>query len=83
MPYWTWKRISPLRNTLARILGPLCSPLMTAGVVGNLFTMLPWLLNQPDNGTESFGHALVLILGLILLCEMDKAGELENAEALT
>ena len=48
----------------------------------NLVTLLPWPLNQLDHGTESFGHALVLILGLILLREMDKAGELKNAEAL-
>jgi len=55
---------------------------MMAGVVGNLFTLLPWPLNQLDHGTESFGHALVLLLGLILLREMSKAGELKNTEAL-
>lgn len=82
MPVLVWKRIIPLRNTLERILATLCSPLMMAGVIGNLFTLLPWPLNQLDHGTESFGHALVLILGLILLREMDKAGELKNAEAL-
>jgi hypothetical protein len=52
------------------------------GIVGNLLSLLPWPINQLDHGTESFGHALVLILGLILLQEMDKAGELKNAEAL-
>ena len=55
---------------------------MMAGIVGNLFTLLPWPLNQLDHGTESFGHALVLILGLILAREIRKAGELKNTEAL-
>ena len=82
MPVMVWKNIIPLKSTLARILATLCSPLMMAGVVGNLFTLLPWPLNQLDHGTESFGHALVLLLGLILLREMSKAGELKNAEAL-
>lgn len=77
-----WKKIIPLKSTLARILATLCNPLMMAGIVGNLFTLLPWPLNQLDHGTESFGHALVLILGLILLREMSKAGELKNAVAL-
>ena len=77
-----WKKLIPLKSTLAQILATLCSPLMMAGVVGNLFTLLPWPLNQLDHGTESFGHALVLLLGLILLREMSKAGELKNAEAL-
>jgi hypothetical protein len=77
-----WKRIIPLKNTGARILATLCNPLMMAGVVGNLFGLLPWPINQLDHGTESFGHALVLLLGLILLREMDRAGELGNAEPL-
>lgn len=77
-----WKKIVPLKSTLARILATLCNPLMMPGIVGNLFTLLPWPLNQLDHGTESFGHALVLLLGLILLREMCKAGELKNAEAL-
>ncbi len=83
MPILVWKRSIPLKSTGARILATLCSPLMMAGIVGNLFTLLPWPLNQLDHGSESFGHALVLILGLILLREMDKAGELENAEVLS
>lgn len=74
-----WKRIIPLKNTGARILATLCNPLMMAGAVGNLFGLLPWPINQLDHGTESFGHALVLLLGLILLREMDRAGELGNA----
>jgi len=77
-----WKKIIPLKSTAARILATLCNPLMMPGIVGNLFTLLPWPLNQLDHGTESFGHALVLLLGLILLREMSKAGELKNAEAL-
>ena len=77
-----WKKIIPLKNTAARILATLCNPLMMPGIVGNLFTLLPWPLNQLDHGTESFGHALVLVLGLILLRAMSKAGELKHAEAL-
>jgi hypothetical protein len=65
-----WKRIIPLKTTVARILATLCNPIMLPGVVGNLLALLPWPLNQLDHGTESFGHALVLMLGLILLKEM-------------
>ena len=82
MAVMVWKKIIPLKSTAARILATLCNPLMMPGIVGNLFTLLPWPLNQLDHGTESFGHALVLLLGLILLREMSKAGELKNAEAL-
>jgi hypothetical protein len=82
MPVMVWKKIIPLKGTGARILATLCSPLMMAGIVGNFFTLLPWPLNQLDHGSESFGHALVLILGLILLREMRKAGELQNEEVL-
>ncbi len=64
-----WKGIIPLKSTGARILATLCNPLMLPGVVGNLLALLPWPLNQLDHGTESFGHALVLVLGLILLEE--------------
>ena len=74
-----WKRIIPLKNTAARILAPLCNPMMLPGVVGNLLALLPWPLNQLDHGTESFGHALVLVLGLILLNEMSRTGELDSA----
>ena len=83
VPVIIWKKIIPLKSTGAQILATLCSPLMMAGIIGNLFTLLPWPLNQLDHGTESFGHALVLILGLILLREMSKAGELKNAEVWT
>lgn len=54
----------------------LCNPMVMPGVIGNLFTLFPWPVNQLDHGTESFGHALVLILGLILLNEMGRSGEL-------
>ena len=77
-----WKRIIPLKSTGARILATLCNPMALPGIVGNLLALLPWPLNQLDHGTESFGHALVLILGLILLKEMNKSGELMRAEAL-
>ncbi len=75
-----WKRIISLKSTAARILATLCNPMMLPGVVGNLLALLPWPLNQLDHGTESFGHALVLVLGLILLKEMARTGELNNAE---
>ena len=71
-----WKRIIPLKSTVARILATLCNPLMLPGAVGNLLGLLPWPINQPDHGTESFGHALVLILGLMLLKEMRRTKEL-------
>ena len=60
----------------------LCNPMVMPGVIGNLLTLFPWPVNQLDHGTESFGHALVLILGLVLLKEMSRAGELESAVLL-
>ena len=78
-----WKRIIPLKSTFARILATLCNPMMLPGVVGNLLTLLPWPVNQLDHGTESFGHALVLALGMILLGEMTKAGEVPDEEAIS
>ena len=77
-----WKRVIPLKSTGARILATLCNPMMLPGIVGNLLALLPWPLNQLDHGTESFGHALVLILGLILLKGMDRSGELKRMEGL-
>ena len=73
-----WKKLIPLKNTGLRTLATLCNPLMQAGVVGNLFTLLPWPLDQIDHGTESGGHALVLVLGLILLKAMEKSGKLKE-----
>ena len=73
-----WKGIIPLKSTGAKILATLCNPIMLPGVVGNLLALLPWPLNQLDHGTESFGHALVLVLGLILLKEMNAAKELDE-----
>ncbi len=70
-----WKKIIPLGSVGARILATFCNPIMFPGVVGNLVALLPWPINQLDHGTESFGHALVLILGLILLKEMAEAKE--------
>ena len=78
-----WKRIIPLKSTFARILATLCNPMMLPGVVGNLLTLLPWPVSQLDHGTESFGHALVLTLGMILLSEMTKAGEVPDEEAFS
>jgi hypothetical protein len=62
-----WKGVIPLKSIGARVLATLCNPILLPGVVGNLLALLPWPLNQLDHGTESFGHALVLMLGLILL----------------
>ena len=73
-----WKKIIPLKSTGARILTTFCNPMMLPGVIGNLLALLLWPLNQFDHGTESFGHALVLMLGLILLKEMVRTGELEG-----
>ena len=72
-----WKKVIPLKSTGARIAATFCNPMVMPGVIGNLFTLLPWPLNQLDHGTESFGHALVLILGLVLLKGMSRSGELE------
>ena len=74
-----WKRILPIKTTGGRILASLCNPMVLPGVIGNLMTLLPWPLNQLDHGTESFGHALVLILGLVLLREMDHSGDQKQA----
>ena len=71
-----WKKVIPLKTTGARILATFCNPILSAGVIGNLFGLMPWPINQLDHGSESFGHALVLILGLILLKEMKKQGEI-------
>ena len=76
MPVLIWKKLLPLKTALSRILATLCGPLFFAGIVGNLFTLLPWPLNQLDHGTESGGHALILVLGLLLLRHMQQAGEL-------
>ena len=72
-----WKKVISLKSTGARIAATFCNPMVMPGVIGNLFTLLPWPLNQLDHGTESFGHALVLILGLVLLKGMSRSGELE------
>jgi len=71
-----WKKMIPLKTTCSRVLASLCNPMMLPGVIGNLLALLPWPLNQLDHGTESFGHALVLLLGLVLLREMTAKGEL-------
>ena len=73
-----WKRMLPLKNTAQRVLASLCNPIAFAGIVGNLSTLLPWPLNQMDHGTESAGHLLILVLGLVLLREMVKSGKLKG-----
>ena len=57
--------------------------MMLPGIIGNLLTLLPWPINQIDHGTESAGHALVLVLGLILLKEMARSGELEGEKVVS
>lgn len=73
-----WKGMIPLKNTAQRIFATLCNPIAFAGIVGNLTTLLPWPLNQIDHGTESSGHMLILVLGLVLLNNMVKNGELKG-----
>ena len=74
-----WKRESVFgRGRCAAV----SEALLYAGIVGNLLALLPWPLNQLDHGTESFGHALVLVLGLILLKEMKRSDELKQTEGL-
>ena len=72
MVVMVWKGLLPLKNTAQRVLATFCNPICCAGILGNLTTLLPWPLDQIDHGTESLGHALVLVLGLILLREMSK-----------
>ena len=74
-----WKRMLPLKNTAQRILASFCTPIVFTGIVGNLFALLPWPLDQIDHGTESAGHLLVLILGLVLLREKAKCVECKEA----
>ena len=74
-----WKKMLPLKNTAQRVFATLCNPFACAGIIGNLTTLLPWPLNQIDHGSESAGHLLVLALGLILLREMTRSGELKGA----
>ena len=62
-----WKRMIPLKSTGTRILATLCNPVLCAGIIGNLMTLMPWPINQLDIGSESSGHALVLVLGLVLI----------------
>ncbi len=75
-----WKKVIPLKSVGARIAATFCNPMVMPGVIGNILALFPWPVNQLDHGTESFGHALVLILGLILLKEMNRLGELENGK---
>ena len=80
MPVLIWKKLLPLKTVWSRILATLCGPLFCAGIIGNLFTLLPWPLNQLDHGTESFGHALILVLGLLLWRHMKQTGALPEAK---
>ena len=74
-----WKKLIPLKTIGGRVLATLCNPILLPGVIGNLLALLPWPLNQLDHGTESFGHALVLALGLILLRAMVREGEVSHS----
>ena len=70
-----WKKIIPLSSLWKRILATLCNPLMCPGIIGNILAYFPWPINQLDYGSESFGHALVLLLGLILYDSMEEKGK--------
>ncbi|MBQ8093509.1 MAG: hypothetical protein IJ242_08045 [Clostridia bacterium] len=72
-----WKGIIPLKHIGSRVLFSLFNPIMFPGVIGNLLALLPWPVNQLDHGTESSGHALVLVLGLILLENMTRNHEIQ------
>ena len=65
----------PLKTQHSGYWHPSDNPIGFTGIVGNLFTLLPWPLDQIDHGTESAGHLLVLVLGLVLLREKAKCGE--------
>ena len=51
---------------------------MLPGIIGNILACFPWPINQLDYGTESFGHALVLLLGLFLYDSIVKKEEKEK-----
>ena len=71
-----WKNIIPLKSIVLKVLATVCNPLLFAGIIGNLTTLLPWPFNQIDHGTESFGHALVLVLGIVLLHSLEREGKI-------
>ena len=73
-----WKKIIPIFSIWGRILACLCNPLMLPGIIGNILACFPWPINQLDYGTESFGHALVLLLGLFLYDSIVKKEEKEK-----
>ena len=75
-----WKRMLPLKSTGQRILASLCNPIAFAESLHQRYDSEIWPLNQIDHGTESTGHLLVLALGLVLLREMTKSGELKEVE---
>ena len=72
-------RNAPAEKHSTADIGILLQPHRFTGIVGNLFTLLPWPLDQIDHGTESAGHLLVLVLGLVLLQEKAKCGECKEA----
>jgi hypothetical protein len=49
--------------------------LICPGIIGNILAYFPWPIKQLDYGSESFGHTLVLLLGLILFDSMEEKGE--------
>lgn len=65
-----WKKIIPFSSVWKRIFATLCNPLMFPGIIGKILYCFPWPINQLHFGCESFGHALVLYLGLILYDSM-------------
>lgn len=67
-----WKKVIPLSNIWKRIFATLCNPLMFPGIIGKILICFPWPINQLNFACESFGHALVLYLGLILYDSMKR-----------
>ena len=65
-----WKKIIPFSSVWKRIFATLFNPLMFPGIIGKLLYFFPWPINQLYVGCESFGHALVLYLGLLLYDSM-------------
>ena len=73
-----WKKIIPISNFWKRILATFCNPLMLPGIIGKILAYFPWPINQLKYGTESFGHALVLYLGLLLLDSIKKRKKMQR-----
>lgn len=61
-----WRRTLPVGRAAV-----LCNPVVTA-VLGNVFALLPWPISQLDPASESLGHLLIMVVGLITLHHDEK-----------